>query len=61
MPACALVRFRQRRVLQKLAKRGDHGAAWPDCVAAVESGRAGEDLIRWVGWVNQNPLPLLQG
>lgn len=43
------------------ADRGDHDAAWPDYVAAVESGRAGEDLIRWVGKFNQDPVPLLRG
>ena len=43
------------------AKRGDHDAAWPDYVAAIESGRAGEDLIRWVGRFNHDPVPLLRG
>lgn len=43
------------------AKRGDHDAAWHDYVVAIESGRASEDLIRWVGRFNQDPVPLLQG
>lgn len=43
------------------AKRGDHDAAWPDYGAAIESGRASEDLIRWVGRFNQDPVPVLRG
>lgn len=43
------------------AERGVHDAAWPDYVAAIESGRADPDLIRMVGRFDQDPLPLLQG
>ena len=41
------------------SKRGDHDDAWPDYVAAIESGRSGE-LIRWGGRFNHDPLPVLR-
>lgn len=41
------------------SRRGDHDAAWADYVAAIESGRS-EDLIRWIGRFNRDPLPVLR-
>jgi hypothetical protein len=41
------------------SRRGDHDAAWPDYVAAIETGRS-EDLIRWIGRFNRDPLPVLR-